>query len=150
MEYKYNLKKEEIEEALLCMDYKKEGLWKIINAVLLSIITFISIIVFIRNPKNFPSITIGFLSLIMLFVVLYLPQLRRKKTTKKMYGEGRQYKVKIPWQNLTKTYESKSVFTLQTLNDFICLPKRILDEDEKNNIRSMMKKNSKKNYNIQF
>lgn len=95
LEFRYKLTEEEIEEALLDLDWKREGAFSRINLWVTSIIGAGVLIGFIRNPGQ---VFLFLLLLIIIGLLLYMTygiRYIRKRKAKKIAGHQGEYRLKI-------------------------------------------------------
>ena len=95
LRFTYNLNQKEIEEALLDLNWRREGKFRTFNLWTLSILGGLVLIGYIRNPDQF------YLFLILLFVILTLLYMTygasygRKRRAGKMAARGGEYRLEI-------------------------------------------------------
>lgn len=143
-ELEYCLKKEEIEESLLSLDYKREGKLKYVNVTLISVIALYCMITYLRQPENFILAALTVCCILILFVIIYLPIILRMRKAHRIYSNGNRYKVMLPKCEMVKAFESDHVFTIRTKFETYCIPKRILNKEEEVHVRTNIVKNAKK------
>lgn len=143
LKLRYQLKKDEIEEALLCMEWKKEGRLSKITLLIVSILGVGILIAFIRNPEQFFLFLLLCADILLLIYMYYGPRYSRKRRGKRIAQQKGEYHLtitesfvefgdkneKINWKDRkVQIYDSENVFTLKLDKDVFTIPKRILYE----------------------
>lgn len=95
LEFRYKLTREEIEEALLDLDWKREGTFSRINLWVISIIGVIILIGFMRSPDQVFLFLLLLIIIVMLLYMTYGIRYIRKRKAKKMAGQQGEYRLKI-------------------------------------------------------
>lgn len=144
MEIQYQLTREEIEESLICLNWKREGRRKIVTILILSVIAVFCIWKYWLEPGNVMMQFLICVLLFVLFIVAYLPTIRRKYKTAKMGRQKGVYKIQIPEESICHIYESEHVYTIVQNEETYCIPKRILQEKQEQKIRDVIKSHSNK------
>lgn len=143
LQYEYKLMSDEIVESLLCINWKKEGIFKKVNIVILSMIATFCIFKYLQNPNIPIYILLSIISTLLLFYSLYISKYIRNSKAKKISRKGGIYKIKIKRDGIivgdnkkvlfgnSKCHllESENVITIMIKKQIICLPKRILNGD---------------------
>lgn len=140
MELQYQLNKEEIEESLLCTNWKREGWWKRANILILTAVGIICIVLFARNPKNpvFPLLTV--LICLLLFYISYGTALYRKHKANQICRQRGIYKIQVPEQDIQNLYRSEHVITIEQKDALYCVPRRILDSESNKYMEELIEK----------
>ena len=140
MELKYKLSLQEVEEALLCLDYRREGWLKYINIAVLGVIAGCALGGYVRSAERFFLLALAALSTAVLFALLYMPGLRRRKKAEKMTRGT--YQIVVPERGIKKGFESDQVITIQTEGEVYCIPKRVLSSSQLADLRTSVRNNA--------
>lgn len=145
LKLEYQLTKEEIEETLLCLDWRREGTFKSVNLGIISILGAAVLFAYIRYPEQF---FLFFMLLIIILLMLYLrygPQWQRRKTAEKMIKAGGSYRLVIGDDYIEpagmngrvllkdgkiKLYISENMYILKADREICAIPKRILSREQ--------------------
>lgn len=157
---KYQLTESEILEALLCLDFKREGRFGRINAIAVSILGVFVLLGYIRNPEQFFLFLLLLLMILLIFYIKYGPAIGRARRAKKMAGEKGEYLLDIESSRIVygkkqeklsyagkKIYffVSENIYVLKIDREVFAIPKHILsDEDEKRLTQIMDRENVNK------
>lgn len=146
MKLKYVLKPEEMEESLLCLSWHKEGVQKYINVGILAVIAAACLYWYAANPEQFLFMFLAALSIGLMFLMLYLPAVRRRWKVRRMMRSGETYQIEVPGKDIKKGFESEQVFTIRTQEQVFCIPKRILSDSQMEEIRVTLENHAKQMY----
>ncbi|MEG0155212.1 MAG: hypothetical protein RR869_06290 [Lachnospiraceae bacterium] len=135
MKLEYRLLPKEMEESLQCFNWKREGVLKQINVVLISLITVYCLVGYVRDTKKFFLFVLALCCVILMFALLYLPPFLRSKKAKKMNPVGSTFRIEIPEKGINKAFESENVITLQKEGYIYCIPKRVIEKEELKKIK---------------
>ncbi len=138
MELIYNITQSDVEESLLCVNWKREGTFKYINIGVLSLIVIYSFGLYMHDTAKIFAIQISFLAIILLFLVTYAPILGRKFKASKIANSGGLYKVSLTDDNIDCIFESENVYTIQKRNGMYCIPKNAINEEVESFIKSLI------------
>ena len=94
MELDYQLTVREVEESLLCLDYRLEGWLKYLNMAVLMGISGRALTGYVLYSDRFFLLMLAFLSFVALAAALYIPKMRRRKKAEKMAAGT--YQIKVP------------------------------------------------------
>lgn len=158
-EFAYNLKSEEIYETFLLLNKKCGNKIEKVLVFLLTIIGVVLLIGYYVDNRRMHYFVLAILDIILLFYLIYVPELKAKSAAKKLCRQKGRYKVKITDEGTIITemetidingdkdargIETDNVFVIRPDNmHTLCLPKRILTEDEAEDIRKIIKANMK-------
>ncbi|MGN1165856.1 MAG: hypothetical protein ACI4S2_05500 [Lachnospiraceae bacterium] len=163
LKLKYHLTKDEIEESLLCLEWKKEGKLKSVNLGIMCMLGMMILVVYMKRPGHFPAFLLLAIIVFLLFYMWYVPQWRRKRQAKKLEEKGGEYRISISesgirfgeknerreWENNKFTlFISNQMFTLKTDREFFAIPKRILSEKEQMELLKVTRKYQIKIINV--
>lgn len=153
----YVLKNTEIEEALLSLNWRKEGKYKKINIFIMTMIGVIFLVLYNKTPERVYLLFIVFFIVLILFYILYVPSFLRKRKARKMaYGSGI-YKIKISNKGIFSYhdsclksfsegkwlfFESEYIYTLKNIDSIFCIPKRIFGKNEESEFLFILHKNN--------
>lgn len=155
LKLKYHLTKDEIEESLLCLEWKKEGKLKSVNLGIMCVLGMIILVVYMKKPEHFPAFLLLAIIVFLLFYMWYVPQWSRKRQAKKLEEKGGEYRISISeswiqfgeknekreWEKKKFTlFISEQMFTLKTGREFFAIPKRILSVKEQTELLQIAKK----------
>lgn len=146
MELRYKLERHEIEESLLCLDWKKEGWRKYIHIGIMGVIAIVCLVAYGTAPEKMFFFWLGLLAVLLMFAILYLPGYRRNRRAAEM-AKGI-YKITMPDTGILEGYESEHVFTIRTKNETYCIPKRVLKKPQRERIEKLLKEKAVKYYKI--
>lgn len=146
MELNYTLKQCEIEEAFLCLDWKKEGWRKYIHVGIMAMIACVCLVGYVADSRRIFLFWLAFLSVLFMFAILYFPVYRRRRKAAEM-AKG-VYKVKLPDTGILEGYESEHVFAIRTEKEIYCIPKRILKGSQQELIIHLLNEKAAKCYKI--
>lgn len=138
----YKLQAVEIEESLLCLDFKKEGYQKIINIVIMSFITCGCLVGYMMDNRKIFLMFLAFLNIACMLFILYIPRFKRKKKAKKISLEKGSYQFEIQNLHMERAFESENVFTIKADSEIYCIPKRILSPEERIQLQKKLKNSS--------
>jgi len=151
----YNLTYDEIYEALVLFAGRKEGWLKLVQVIIMELISISCLIIYAMDTRNILSLMVAVIALAASFTIIYMPKVKRKKIALLGYGPQNIYKVRISNESiemeseglielspkvLTKAYESAMVFTIKSSMLTLCIPKRILSGNEAAWLASTLKK----------
>lgn len=143
MKLKYELKQWEIEESLLCLDWQREGKAKLGNLGVMGTIAVGCMIGYLREPARFFLLVFAGVTVGMMFLLLYVPELRRRRRAKAMVRQKGIYQIMVPAEGIKRGFESEHVFTIQGEKENYCIPKRILNQKEKQELRNILNSGTK-------
>lgn len=148
MELQYRLEKSEIEESLLCLDWRKEGWRKKLNLLLLFGVAVISLLEYWMHPEQFFLLMFAGIAVALMFALLYLREHKRKRKAARTTAKGNECRITVPTAEIKRGFESEHVFTLQTAEEMYCIPKRILNAEQETELREQMNKYAAKTYKV--
>ncbi len=151
MKLQYELKQQDIEESLLCLHWKKEGKKKYINVFIMCMIGAACLARYIQDTKHFFWLILAFMTVILLFCLLYVPSLQRRRRARGMLAQANDkaiYKATVPEKNIRDGFESENVFTIRMDEEVYCIPKRILSKEQREYIRNIFRNGAERNYEI--
>lgn len=153
MKLRYKLTEDEINEVLLCLNWKKEGRLRDINMIIISILGVVILGLYMKNPGQFFLAALLALIILLLFYMAYGPAVSRKKKGKKMAEDNGEYRVEINQAGIVygddhkkmnwngkkiKCLESKQLTLIQMEREVFAIPKRILTAGEQSELRMML------------
>ena len=139
LKLQYQLDRAEIEEALLCLDYKREGRFRDVNVGIISLIVLSGVMV------------------LLLLYMIYAPVLGRRYRAEKIAGDKGTYNLEIRNNKIqygdqknsveitgknTKAYISDKLYVLRINREVFTIPKRIMKEGEKSELEKILRENS--------
>ena len=154
LKFQYQLTRAEIEEALLCLDYKKEGKFRDINVGVISLIGVGALVAYMRNPQQFFWIVLLGAMVLLLLYIVYAPAVSRKRRAKKIAWEKGTYNVRIQKHSIqygdknqsvemtgknTETYISDKLYVLRINREVFTIPKRIMKEKEEKELEQIQR-----------
>lgn len=150
IELKYQLSRKEIEESLLCQNWKKEGMRKVIHVYSLSLIGLVLLILYIRQPQQLMFLFSLMLTVFLALAVIFVPIRRRKRNAERILCQKGIYHIQINKEGIkagknylfspaeTVVLESEQVYTIQIKRDFFCIPKRILNSKNRKEVQEII------------
>mgnify|MGYP001046010549 CR=1 FL=1 len=157
----YRLTREEIEESLLCIDWKREGRMKQANLIILTVLGVLVLGAFIREPGQFFLFLMLFAIIGLLFYLQYGPQRKRKKQAEKIVKTGGNFQISLDRQHMgaiwgqqkegrkrekgirkgsrLKLYISENMYTFKAGREIYAIPKRILSGEQKGTLAELAK-----------
>lgn len=150
LKLKYQLSEKEYEEALLCLDWKKEGKARNINMAIVTILGILVLIVYIMDPGRFYCLILLAVIIIVLFAMAYSPRHKRKKRAKELARQKGTFMVEFldhslryghsstevsPIKGESQLLRSENLCVLKLGNEVFIIPKRILKPGEERQIR---------------
>lgn len=163
LKLRYQLTESEIKEALLCLEWKKESLYKRVNLWVISILGVILLIAYIRNPGQFFLFLLLCAIILLLLYLSYGPVYSRNKRAKKMTEQDGEYRLVITegfiqygeknerftWkERKIRLYFSENMCALKADRDVFAVPKRVLTEVQLQELVQMAKKNHAEIINV--
>lgn len=148
----YELTKEEIEETLLCLEWKREGRFKSVNLGIISVLGVIVLAAYIRSPENIFLFFLLLMIILMLFYLWYGPQRRRRKIAEAMVGKGGRYQIIIGDSYIgtadngrrihlqgkkLKCYVSERMYILKVDRENFAIPRRILGREQEEKLKRL-------------
>ena len=173
----YRLSEEEYEEALLCLGWKQEGMFKNINFVILTVIGVLVLIAYIQDPERFFCVILLAFIIVILFYIAYGTKSRRKRKAKKMAAQKGTYRVEIRKDRIiygdkreeirpekikpgdsrrkkrrkrTEFFSSENLYVIKVKTEVFIIPKRILDADQEKLLREWARENQARTIRIQM
>lgn len=95
LELKYKLTQEEIEEALLDLNWRREGSFRKMNLCLMTLAGVLVLIGYMRNPEQFFLFVLLLLIICMLLYMGYGAAYFRKRKARKLAAQEGEYRIKI-------------------------------------------------------
>lgn len=153
MHLNYKLTQKNIEESLLCLSWKKEKqkIWRI---VIISGIAGFFLIRFAQNPSELIYFFLLLFSIVLLFLLVYLPKWRRYSTAKKIAEKKGIYEISIldnaiVWKDkkydydekTTAVYSSERVYTVKAKEEVFCIPKTVFQKTQEKEFLSILERN---------
>lgn len=151
---KYRLTKEEIEEALLCLEYKREGLYKKINLWVVTILGIVVLAAYMREPEIFPLFVVLGVIILLLFYIGYGTRRRRSKNAQKIADKKGDYQLfftdsyvqfgdkndKLMFRKEKMVlYFSDNMLTFKIGQEVFTIPKRILNSKQQEKLVKIAK-----------
>lgn len=144
MHLEYTVEKQELLESLHCLQWKKEGVRKLIHVCILTLLGCYCMYIYYREPENIMAFFLSILIISVLLMVLYLPGLKRKKKAAEILKYGRKCAVDFPIEGLQYVFTTDQVITLQMEHAFYCIPKRVLGPQKQAYLEKNVFPNAKK------
>lgn len=146
MHLEYQLTQKEIKESLKCRNWKREGIFKTVNIIILTVVIMVAIIEYAKHPDQFYIMILAVVALFLLFYLIYVVSLRRTYQARKILKNRGIYIVDIKDEEVDISLESEHVFTWKKGNETYCVPKRILESEQEEELRKIINRNAKKKY----
>lgn len=156
LKLQYQLDRAEIEEALLCLDYKREGRFRDINVGIISLIGAGTLIAYVRNTQQFFWIILSGVMVLLLLYMIYAPALGRRQRAKKIAGDKGTYNLEIRNNKIqygdqkksveitgknTEAYITDKLYVLRINREVFTIPKRKMKEGEKSELEKILREN---------
>lgn len=153
MKLSYKLTKEELEEALLCLDWRKEGSFRNVNLTIISILGFLVLIGYIRQPSQFFLFLLLVLIVLLLFYMSYGPSIRRKQRAKRLAKKSGEYRLditengicygdkneKICWsQKRLRVFDTVALYVIKADRETFVIPKRALNKGQEKELEEVI------------
>ncbi len=148
----YELMPKEVEESLLCAAWKKEGLYKRINIIILTVLAVVLLYSYITDPKNFYNFGLLVMILGLMFYILYGFDIKRKNKAEKITAAGGVYKIDIQKDGIvgnqtkqafikgkSEVFVSENVITFKIERNLFCIPRRALTPKQSEQIMNIVK-----------
>lgn len=157
LKLQYQLDRAEIEEALLCLDYKREGRFRDVNVGIISLIGAGTLVAYVRNTRQFFWIVLSGVMVLLLLYMIYAPVFGRRYRAEKIAGDKGTYNLEIRNNKIqygdqknsveitgknTKAYISDKLYVLRINREVFTIPKRIMKEGEKSELEKILRENS--------
>jgi uncharacterized membrane protein YobD (UPF0266 family) len=154
LKLQYRLTEEELEEALLCLDYKREGRFRNVNLAVISILGVLLLADYIRHPDRFFLFVLLAVIVLLLFYLAYMPGMRRKRKAQQILKKGGEYRITIdePWicygekqekvslaEGKNRLFLTERICVLQTGRETFALPARILTQEQRDEVIELVK-----------
>lgn len=145
LKFKYKLTHKEIEEALLDLNWRKEGSFRNINLWAMSLIGVLLLAGYMRNPGQFFLFLLLLLDILLLIYMAYGTAYLRKRKAGKIAAQDGEYRIEITESYIVigdaaKKTElsgrnlqflcSEHVLVIRIDREVVTIPRRILTEDE--------------------
>lgn len=145
MKFTYRLEQEEIEEALLVLNWRREGRFRTINLWTMSSLGVLVLIGYIRNPELFYLFLLLLFIIILLFYMAYGKAYSRRRRARKMAARGGEYRLEITESCILSGDKnekikldgkklqflcSDNVVVIRADRDVYTIPRRILKDGE--------------------
>ncbi|MBO1722358.1 hypothetical protein [Extibacter sp. GGCC_0201] len=145
LKFTYKLEQEEIEEALLDLNWRREGRFRTVNLWTLSLLGVLVLIGYIRNPELFYLFLLLLFIILTLFYMAYGMTYGRKRRAKKMAARDGEYRLEITDSAIISGDKSEkikldgkklqflcsdNVLVIRADRDVYTIPRRILEDGE--------------------
>lgn len=155
--FQYSLTVSEISETLLCLNWKREGLFKKVNIGIMTILCIFLIFFYAKNPEYVFIAFIIILIISSMFFIVYMPRIFRNIKAKKIAAQKGIYKIWIDNKGIYfgdyKTFlsfsegkwvflESEKVYTIKNGYNVFCIPKYIFKNTEEQVFVNVMNNNN--------
>lgn len=145
MIFTYDLDQKEIEEALLDLNWRREGKFRTVNLWTLSMLGVLVLIGYIRNPDQFYLFLILLFDILTLLYMTYGTSYGRKRRAGKMAAQSGEYRLEIT-ESYMKSGDnndkikldgkkmqflcSENVIVIRADRDVFTIPRRILGDGD--------------------
>ena len=155
--FQYSLNVSEIEETLLCLNWKREGLFKKVNIGIMTVLCIFLMFFYAKNPEYIFIAFIIILIILSMFFIVYMPRIFRNIKAKKIVSQKGIYKI---WINKEGIYfgddksflsflqgkwiflDSENVYTIKNGYNVFCIPKYIFKNTEEQVFANVMNNNN--------
>ncbi len=138
----------DVEESLLCLDWKREGRRKLIHLSILMTIEIGCLWYIYYNSANLVAYFIASLILVTWFFLIYYPSIRRRVKSKHILKKGDKYAIEFPMTEIERVFESENVITIQNSKDFFCIPKSALKATQLETLREEILQKAKEKITV--
>ncbi len=154
-EFTYKLNYSEIYESFLLLNMKRSKKVRIFIGVALAIIAVAMLVGYYLDSQRLHYFLLAIFSILMLYYLIYVPVLKAKRGAQKVSKLNGTYRVKltrdgkilmgaekidIAGDKDARVIETDGLYILRTDNmHTFCLPKRIMKQEEINEIRELLK-----------
>ena len=150
LKLRYQLTKDEIEEALLDLNWRKEGIFRSINLWAMSLIGVLLLVGYTRNPGQFFLFLLLLLDILLLLYMAYGTAYLRKRRAGKIAAQDGEYRIEITESYIVIADASKKtelsgrklqflcsehVLVIRMDREVVTISRRILTKDEYEAIR---------------
>lgn len=127
MELQFVLEKKDIEESLLCSQWRREGRRKRLHLLLLSLLGAFCLVVYRMDTTGWYALFMAGIVLGLMFLLLYWPLYRRRQQAAKwLEASGGSCRLQLPAGPVEEAFSSEGVYTLRREGRLYCIPKRCL------------------------
>ena len=141
----YKLEQKEIEEALLDLNWRREGRFRTVNLWVLSILGVLVLTAYMKDPGQFFLFLLLLLIILLLLYMAYGAVYSRRRRAGKMAARGGEYRLEITESCVTageknekiklsdkklKFLCSEHVIVIRADRDVFTVPRRIVSEEE--------------------
>ena len=150
LKLRYQFTIDEIEEALLDLNWRKEGIFRSINLWAMSLIGVLLLVGYTRNPGQFFLFLLLLLDILLLLYMAYGTAYLRKRRAGKIAAQEGEYRIEITESYIVIADASKKtelsgrklqflcsehVLVIRMDREVVTIPRRILTKDEYEAIR---------------
>ena len=147
------------------MDWKREGRRKSINLCILSVLGIWVLVSYIRYPTRVFFVILMIMIVFLQFYLWHVPAYQRKKNADRIAKEKGEYRLVITdafirfgeeqtqwmWKDLKIVcYISEHMFTVKAERQVFAIPRRILSEEEWQEVMKIMRRQQAQILNIQI
>ncbi|MFP3156399.1 hypothetical protein LQZ18_18630 [Lachnospiraceae bacterium ZAX-1] len=151
MDLNYRLSAKDMEESLLCINWKREGIRKKVNIYILNFLGFVLLGMYLKHKAQSILLIFAFLTILLLFFLLYIPSFQRRKKARQI-SQGMYHMVLsksgISGGTNLREYEftqykplvleSEHVYTIQVGKNAFCIPKAALNGSQTEEFHEIM------------
>ena len=145
VKFRYRLEEREIEEALLDLNWRREGRFRTVNLWVLSILGIAVLAAYIKDPGQFFLFLLLLLIVLMLFYMAYGTAYARKRRAKKIASQEGEYRLEITdtyilpgekgdkiklSEGKLKFFCSEHVLVIRAGREVFTIPRRVMKEEE--------------------
>ena len=120
LKLRYQLTKDEIEEALLDLNWRKEGIFRSINLWAMSLIGVLLLVGYTRNPGQFFLFLLLLLDILLLLYMAYGTAYLRKRRAGKIAAQEGEYRIEITESYIVIADASKKTELSGRKLQFLC------------------------------
>lgn len=158
-EFTYKLSYDEVYESFLLLNAKWSKKIRIIIGSVLVLITLVMLVGYYMDSQKAHFFLLAIFAILLLYYLIYVPVLKAKRGAAKVCKQNGTYRVKLLDEGKiqmgseviemagdkdAKVIETESIYVLRTdrMHTF-CLPKRIMKNDENDEVRELLEKHMK-------
>lgn len=159
----YQVTLEEAQEAIACLNYRREGRYREVNIGVLTILGILLLIAYQKRPEQFYLFILLVLDILTLFYLTYGIVYKRKKRAKRIASVPGEYRVvfsephicfgdkgqKISMEEHNScVFVSCNTYTIKAGKELFVIPLRILSGDEQKELERILGKYIRKHIHI--
>ncbi len=153
LDLRYNMTEDEIQEMLLCIQYKKQGGFYRWNLYLITALCVFIIIEYMLHPELIFLFAVGSGMIVLLLFLYYYPEKIRKKKCRQILERGGEFRFKMTDRIICfgdhdektmlagkklELLESQTIYALRLERNAFGIPKRLLTERQEEWLKAVV------------